>query len=112
MDNDIPKSIFGHCDIMSCAQHVEVKKLANKYYNQLSNTSDKIAECALTITEENAGMMMKKLDGLEIKFNKINAELINTLRASSGGGKQREGKCNSCVDKQMVDKYMKMWCNL
>src|ERR1035437_8077204 len=80
MNDDNPNSIFGQCEIMSCPQHIEAKKLANKYYNQLSNTSDKIAECALNITEENVGQMMKKLDGLETKFNKINTELINFLR--------------------------------
>jgi hypothetical protein len=112
MGNDIPKSIFGECDVMSCAQHVEAKKLANKYYNQLSNTSDKIAECALNITEENTGIMMKKLEGLETKFNKINIELINFLRASSGGGKQRDGKCNNCVDKRMADEYIRIWTDI
>lgn len=109
MNEDNPNSIFGQCEIMSCPQHIEAKKLANKYYNQLSNTSDKIAECALNITEENVGQSMKKLDGLESKFIKINTELINFLRASSGGGKQRDGKCNNCVDKQMADEYIRIW---
>lgn len=77
------KEFFGWCDVFSCPKHQEAKILANKYYNRLDNIIQRMAECALNITEENCNVSVRKLDGLDAKFNKLNTEFMGILRSTS-----------------------------
>lgn len=74
---------FEDCDIRSCPKHVESKILGNKYYNRLDNILERIVECALNITEENCATSVKKMDGLQMKFDKVNMEFMGVLRSTS-----------------------------
>lgn len=77
------KIFFGDCDIRSCAKHTEAKILGNKYYNRLDNILERIVECALNINEENCAVSVKKMDGLHMKFDKMNIEFMGILRSTS-----------------------------
>ena len=93
-ENDI-KQFFGQCDILSCPKHCEAKILANKYYNRLDNVIQRMVECALNITEENCEESVRKLNGLDEKFKKMNVEFMGILRSTS--------KC--CIPQWMYDEY-------
>jgi limonene-1,2-epoxide hydrolase len=80
---DEPKIYFGYGDIQACPKHVEAKILGNKYYNRLDNILERIVECALNITEENCAVSVKRLDGLQMKFDKMNIEFMGILRSTS-----------------------------
>jgi hypothetical protein len=80
---DEPKIYFGDCDIKSCPKHVEAKILGNKYYNRLDNILERIVECALNITEENCAESVKRLNGIQTKFDKMNVEFMGILRSTS-----------------------------
>lgn len=99
-DNDESvKVYFADCDVYSCAKCIEAKKLGNKYYNQLSNISDKIANHVLEpMTDVNS--YFRKLDGLFTKFEKNQKEFIGVLN----------GRTKCCCPMWMLEDYLKAWC--
>ena len=65
-----------HC--WSCSKHVEAKKLANKYWNQLSGILHKQQKCLDEVMD--VDLMCKKLNGLCEKYAKIDHEFQGVIR--------------------------------
>ncbi len=103
-EEDDVKVYFGNTDIISCADCREAKILGNKYYNRLSNILDRIAEhCCQPFTEYfNVDNFQRKLDGLNVKFDKTQVEFIGILN----------GRCKCCCPQDMLDDYLKAWKKL
>lgn len=73
---------YPYIDVMSCAQHVEAKRLANKYYTQWNNIVDRMCE----MTAENSGfdftdpVVARRHLGLADKADKLLLEWNNVRR--------------------------------
>jgi len=98
MSEEITHKYFDECDILSCPKCCEAKKLANKYYNQMCNISDKMAEYAFTASAWSEECT-RKLDGLSAKHDKIQREFVGVLR----------GRVKCCEPQWMLDEYVKAW---
>jgi len=70
--------VFTEGGILSCPKHVEAKRLANKYWNQLDGILFK-QEKSMNETED-ADLLSKKLLGLTAKYEKIDHEYVAIMR--------------------------------
>lgn len=66
---------YGFCDVYSCAQHIEVKILANKIYQRWCAAIDKFSEY---VQGEDFNEM--KFNGLQNKIDKLKIEFDNIER--------------------------------
>ena len=71
---------FTDCHCWSCPKHVEAKKLANKYWNQLNGILHKQQKCWDEVVDVDIDLVCKKLNGLCEKYAKIDHEFQGVIR--------------------------------
>ena len=71
---------FTENDIIMCPQHVESKKLINKYWNQMNNIGFKIDVMLFYYENNNFDLTSKKIIGLTEKYDKIEKEFNGAMR--------------------------------
>lgn len=97
-EEKIVVNYFDLCE--SCPKCYEAKKLGNKYYHQLDNLNNRISEYVCSdISNLDFEKFQKKLDGMFIKFDKIQTEFIGIIR----------GRVKCCCPQWVLDDYLDAW---
>lgn len=78
-----PGDIYAPCEVLSCAQHIEAKQLANKLSRRWRATCDKAGEEAQKehCDPDRIAKLIAQADGVEIEFNNVRRGLMRCCAA-------------------------------